>query len=81
MKEKVYYILLRHKLCMACKKKLPDDYIIKYCCSGYQCGCYGLPIDPWACCKICEDIASENNWNFGNSDWPEYSFDYRYMWR
>lgn len=31
------------------KIKVPDDYEPKYCCSGYECGCYGLPINEMLC--------------------------------
>lgn len=37
--------------CDGCGKGVlvPDDYEEEYCCSGYMCGCMGLPIDPILC--------------------------------
>lgn len=29
------------------------DYKSEYCCSGYMCGCYGMPINP-VFCSPCE---------------------------
>lgn len=39
--------------CLQCKKEF--DFVAVYCCSGYECGCYGMPIDPPLCSKECED--------------------------
>lgn len=47
--------------CQDCAKKLDkqdvENYRRKgqYCCSGYQCGCYGMPVDPPVCLR-CHDI-------------------------
>lgn len=41
--------------CNACDKpiEVPDNYEPEFCCSGYMCGCYGMPINP-AFCDSCE---------------------------
>ncbi len=39
--------------CCNCLKPTPD-YEPKFCCNGFQCGCYGLPIDP-PLCEECEE--------------------------
>lgn len=62
-------ILLHNRQCLACKAELPNDYKFVYCCSGRDCGCQGMPIEPWSCCRICEDLAWQRNW-----------IDYRDMW-
>jgi predicted Zn-ribbon and HTH transcriptional regulator len=43
-------------LCIECGAVLTEEEIKMfwegpYCCSGYGCGCYGLPIDPPYCKK------------------------------
>jgi len=35
--------------CEICKTEIE----IKYCCSGHECGCMGLPIDPPVCSDKC----------------------------
>lgn len=37
--------------CMICEKEL--DYEPLMCCSGYMCGCYGMPIEPPVCSNEC----------------------------
>ena len=69
MNHTIFYATLRHKLCLACKRKLPEDYEFAMCCDGRDCGCHGLPTEPWTCSKPCDDMAWEYNWH-----------DYRYMW-
>lgn len=39
--------------CMVCHKSLPDDYDPKMCCSGYDCGCRGMPTNPPVCSDEC----------------------------
>lgn len=40
--------------CEKCKEEeIPEP---KYCCSGYMCGCYGMPIDPPLCEKCWEEV-------------------------
>lgn len=41
--------------CDGCGKpiKVREDYEPEFCCSGYMCGCYGMPLDP-AFCYSCE---------------------------
>jgi hypothetical protein len=42
----------------SCSKviKVLTTYEEEYCCDGYMCGCYGLPINP-ALCDECEEKA------------------------
>lgn len=40
--------------CIECKT--PIDYEPEYCCSGYMCGCMGMPIDPPLCVRCFERI-------------------------
>lgn len=37
--------------CAGCGKKIEIDfkYEPEWCCSGYECGCQGLPINPLLC--------------------------------
>jgi hypothetical protein len=40
--------------CPSCGKVAPEDYEPPpMCCSGYECGCMGLPIEPYICSKEC----------------------------
>uniref|UniRef100_A0A6H2A249 Uncharacterized protein n=1 Tax=viral metagenome TaxID=1070528 RepID=A0A6H2A249_9ZZZZ len=39
--------------CVICEKDVPD-YKPIYCCSGEQCSCRGLPIQPPTCSYECE---------------------------
>lgn len=32
------------------------DYVPEICCSGFDCGCLGLPINPPVCSIECEQI-------------------------
>ncbi|UVI31195.1 hypothetical protein [Paenibacillus spongiae] len=38
--------------CIECNAEI-EDYEPEYCCSGWMCGCMGLPIDP-PLCEECE---------------------------
>ena len=38
--------------CEICGKPVPD-YVPQYCCSGDECGCLGLPIEPCVCGDAC----------------------------
>lgn len=40
--------------CMICDKEL-KDYDPKMCCSGYMCGCRGMPTEPPICSTECWD--------------------------
>lgn len=40
--------------CYVCDKPV-EEYEPKYCCSGHECGCRGLPIDPAICSDECWD--------------------------
>lgn len=64
----ILYTTLRYKLCLACKRPLPEGYEIQYCCSGQECGCYGLPIEPWVCSQACYEILINGY------------YEYKYMW-
>ncbi|WP_182101847.1 hypothetical protein [Niallia taxi] len=35
--------------------KVIDEYKTEYCCSGVECGCYGLPVNP-VFCDDCEKL-------------------------
>lgn len=64
-------ILIKNRLCVLCKGPLPKDYEFDYCCDGYGCGCNGLPVGPWTCCKTCKELS-----------WLEYPYwEYYHMWR
>jgi len=39
-------------ICMVCSKEFEGEEP-KMCCSGYMCGCMGLPIDPIVCSEEC----------------------------
>ena len=42
--------------CCVCKQTMPADYQPEQaCCSGYQCGCQGLPDWPAVCSQACND--------------------------
>lgn len=45
--------------CLICTKPV-HDYIPQYCCSGYECGCMGQPIDPCVCSSECNDAVFNN---------------------
>lgn len=38
---------IKEQKCMECGKHI--EYVPQYCCSGFECGCGGLPIDPPVC--------------------------------
>ncbi|MFW9899882.1 MAG: hypothetical protein ACFFDY_01185 [Candidatus Thorarchaeota archaeon] len=38
--------------CIICDKPV-DNYIPRFCCSGRDCSCQGLPIEPPICSKEC----------------------------
>jgi hypothetical protein len=38
--------------CMICKEKYFGPEPIR-CCDGRQCGCMGLPIEPFICSRVC----------------------------
>ena len=38
--------------CIICGKDVPG-YEPKYCCSGQDCACYGMPIEPPLCSFEC----------------------------
>lgn len=42
--------------CDACFNPITvvDEYVPEMCCNGFECGCYGKPINP-AFCEKCED--------------------------
>ena len=46
-REKIGYAI-DGKYCVDCEKSLPD-YEVQYCCTGHECGCQGLPINPPIC--------------------------------
>lgn len=33
-----------------------SDYEPEFCCNGFECGCYGRPINPCVCSSECEDV-------------------------
>ena len=41
-------------VCLICGRPVPD-YHPEYCCSGFECGCYGEPKDPCVCSPECCD--------------------------
>jgi hypothetical protein len=43
-------------VCCECKQLMPEDYKpSQACCSGYQCGCMGLPDWPAVCSQACNN--------------------------
>ena len=46
--------------CMGCGKDImiPEP---KMCCSGYMCGCMGMPIDPIVCDEDCYNKMKEKH--------------------
>ena len=40
--------------CQICGKEV-DDYEEEYCCSGHECGCGGMPLEPCICSAKCWD--------------------------
>jgi hypothetical protein len=40
-------------ICMVCGEDL--GYEPQMCCSGHQCGCMGMPVDPPICSKECHE--------------------------
>ena len=45
--------------CIACGADL--SYEPQMCCSGYMCGCMGLPIEPPVCSTDCWDVVMSRN--------------------
>ena len=49
-----------HETCLQCGKPVPD-FEYTYCCSSYDCGCGGRPIEPCICSEECwESFMSPN---------------------
>ena len=48
-------------LCDSCSIpiKVIASYEPEYCCRGYKCGCYGLPINPIFCDKCVKELFGE----------------------
>ena len=66
MKEDTRMVTLR---CMVCGKEFEGEEP-KRCCSGIDCGCMGMPIDPVTCSKKCEDkIMDPNNIPAWSKEW------------
>lgn len=49
--------------CMYCGELVPGA-IPKYCCTGSQCGCMGLPIEPIVCSKGCYEMLTSSTTNY-----------------
>lgn len=45
--------------CIVCD----DEIDVEYCCSGHECGCMGMPIDPPFCSTECEEEFIDNQIN------------------
>ena len=45
--------------CLICGQPVPD-YEPEFCCSGFECGCGGGPIEPCCCSKECESAVYEH---------------------
>lgn len=50
-----HYLNSKQGSCMNCGKDYWTTQKPVMCCSGYMCGCMGLPIEPMCCSKKCED--------------------------
>jgi len=46
-----------------CGNEAPDDYEFPTCCSGFECGCMGLPIEPYICSEECWKKLHEEDYN------------------
>ncbi len=51
--------------CIECHSELNEKELKEWwessrCCSGYMCGCYGLPTDPPICDKCIEKYSKES---------------------
>ncbi len=44
--------------CIICGKDVPD-YEPEMCCSGWECGCLGLPLEPPLCSIECGEALSD----------------------
>ena len=44
-----------YTLCICCNEEI-NNYEPEMCCSGIECGCLGLPINPPVCSTECEEI-------------------------
>ncbi len=45
--------------CIICGKEVPD-YEPEMCCSGNECGCLGVPIEPCLCSVRCGNALFDN---------------------
>ena len=46
--------------CIICGKSMPD-FEPQMCCSGFDCGCRGLPVEPPICSEECFNKLGESN--------------------
>lgn len=51
--------------CWICQKEM-DDYEPEMCCSGFECGCMGLPTNPPVCSKECWDKLMKRTYEKNN---------------
>lgn len=56
--------------CIMCGKKVLD-YKPQYCCSGFECNCRGLPIEPPICSQKCWSLLCKVE----NQDMEEEPYD------
>jgi hypothetical protein len=47
--------------CMMCDKSLGPNYKPAMCCSGFDCGCRGMPTNPPICSDKCWDALMKRN--------------------
>jgi hypothetical protein len=50
---------VRGDCCLICGKPVPD-YVAEMCCSGFECGCRGVPTNPCTCSGECDDALFDN---------------------
>lgn len=46
--------MAEHYVCVICGKPCAE-YEPEFCCSGFECGCQGMPIEPCVCSERCWD--------------------------
>lgn len=51
-------VVERSTICLVCNKQFM--WTPAYCCSGTDCGCRGMPIEPPLCSTDCEKIFYDN---------------------
>lgn len=66
--------------CVNCGKQAPEDYEPPRCCGGFECGCMGMPTEPYICGEECwkalmecepkPEKCNHGNTRFAPEPWP-----------